>query len=105
MIIPPRSIPNKNMQPPIDSWDQVKDRKGQSSTIILKAPVKDHITSSSQTSKEKRKLGAISHMYMLKTSISSRIQKFKRGPLIIFPLYGQIQGEVVMGTIECKSSF
>ena len=53
--------------------------------------MKDHITYGSQTLKEK--LGAISHMYMLKTSISSRIQKFRRGPLIIFPLDGQIQGE------------
>ena len=35
---------------------------------------------------------------MSKTSISSRIQKNWKGPLIIFPLDGQIQGEVVVGT-------
>ena len=35
---------------------------------------------------------------MPKTSISSRIQKFRRGALRIFPLDGQIQGEVVVGT-------
>ena len=37
-------------------------------------------------------------MYMCKTSISSKIQKFGRGPLRIFPLDGQIQGEVVFST-------
>ena len=55
-----RSIPIKKIQPPIDSWDQVKDRKSQSSTIILNTSMKDEITSASQASKEK--LGAISHM-------------------------------------------
>jgi hypothetical protein len=38
-------------------------------------------------------------MYMSKTSISSRMKKFRRGLLRIFPLDGQIQGEVVVGTI------
>ena len=37
-------------------------------------------------------------MCMHKTSISIRIQKFGRGPLRIFQLDGQIQGEVVVGT-------
>ena len=37
-------------------------------------------------------------MYMSKTSISSRIHKFYKGALIIFPLDGQIKGEVVVGT-------
>ena len=37
-------------------------------------------------------------MYMSKASINSKIQKFERGPLRIFPLDGQIQGEVVLGT-------
>ena len=36
-------------------------------------------------------------MCMHKTSISIRIQKFGRGPLRIFQLDGQIQGEVVVG--------
>ena len=36
-------------------------------------------------------------MYMPKTSINTRIQKFKRGALRIRPLDGQIQGEVVVG--------
>ena len=54
--------------------------QGQPSTIILKASMKNHITSSFQSLKER--LGAISHMYMPKTSISSRIQKnLKGGPL------------------------
>jgi hypothetical protein len=35
---------------------------------------------------------------MPKTSISRRIQKFRKGALRIFPLDGQIQGEVVVGT-------
>ena len=39
---------------------------------------------------------------MPKTSISSRIQKFIKGPLLIFPLDGQIQGEV-MGTTNGDS--
>jgi hypothetical protein len=38
-------------------------------------------------------------MYMPKTSISSRMKKFRRGALRIFPLDGQIQGEVVVATI------
>ena len=74
MIISSGSIQSKNIKPPIDSWDQVKDRQGQPSTIILKASMKDHITSSFQSLKER--LGAISHMYMPKTSISSRVQNF-----------------------------
>ena len=37
---------------------------------------------------------------MPKTSISSRIQQFRRGALRIFPLDGQIQGEVVVGTTD-----
>ena len=45
-----------------------------------------------------RKVGESSHIYMPKTSISSRIQKYWKVPLRIFPLYGQIQGEVVVGT-------
>ena len=97
MIIPSISIPSKKIQPPIDSWDQVNYRQGQSSTIILKSSMKDHITYGSQTLKEK--LGAISHMYMPKTSIISRIQKFRRGALRICPL---IQGEVVVGTTTSK---
>ena len=96
MIIPSSSIPCNKLQPPIDLWEQVKDRKGQSSTIILKSSVKDQITLGFQTSQEK--LGTISHMYMPKTSISSRIQKFRKGPLIIFPLDGQIQGEFGVST-------
>ena len=63
--IPSISIPNNRIQWSIDLLDQIKDRQVQSSTILLKASVRDHITSGSQTSKEK--LGAISHMYMLKT--------------------------------------
>ena len=39
-------------------------------------------------------------MYMSKTSINSKIQKFGRGALRIFTLYSQIQGEVVVGTIN-----
>ena len=74
MIIPSRQIKSKNIKLPIYSWGEVKYRKGKPSSIILKASMKDHITTSLQSSKEK--LGAISHMYMLKTSISSRIQKF-----------------------------
>ena len=73
MIIPSRSIKCNKIQPPIESWDQVKDRKGRPSTIILKASIKDHITSSFQSSKEI--LGAISHKYMPKTFISNMIQK------------------------------
>ena len=42
-------------------------------------------------------------MYMSKTSISSRIQKFWKGTLRIFPLDGQIQGEVVVGTTNGDS--
>ena len=94
MIIPSIIISNKNIHPPIDSWDQVKDRQGQPSTIIVKASMKDHITSNFQSLKER--VGSISHMCMPKTSISSRIQKFRRGALRIFPLDGQIQGEVVV---------
>ena len=37
-------------------------------------------------------------MFMHKTSISSRIQKFRRGPLRIFALYVQIQGKFIVGT-------
>ena len=70
--------------------------QGQPSIIIVKASMKDHTTSSFQSSKEK--LGAISHIYRPKTSISSRIQNFWKGTLRIFPLYGQIQGEVIVGT-------
>ena len=95
MIIPSRSIQSKKIKPPIESLDKKEDRKGQPSTMKLKASMKDHITSSFQSSKER--LGAISHMYFPKTSISIRIQKFKRGFLIIFPLDGYIQGEVVVG--------
>ena len=46
----------------------------------------------------KEKLGEISHMNMPKTSISSRIKKFRRRGLIIFPLDFQIQGKVGVGT-------
>ena len=42
-------------------------------------------------------------MYMPKNSIISRIQKFRRVPLRIFPLDGQIQGEVVVGTTGGKA--
>jgi hypothetical protein len=35
---------------------------------------------------------------MPKTSISSRIKKFRKGPLKICPLDSQIQREVVVGT-------
>ena len=100
MIIQSRSIQSKKIQPPIDSWNQLKYRQVQSLTIILKASTKTHITSSSQTLKEK--LGEISHIYMPKTSISSRIQKFRSGPLGIFPLDGQIQGNVGVGTTRLK---
>ena len=48
-------------------------------TIILKVSMKDHITWSFQSLKGK--IGAISHMYKSKTSISSKIQKFWSGPL------------------------
>jgi hypothetical protein len=37
-------------------------------------------------------------MYKHKTYISSRIKKYRRGTLIIFPLDDKIQGEVVVGT-------
>ena len=52
MIIPSRRIPSNKIQPPIDSWDQVKYRQGQSSTIILKTFVKDNIISNSQALEE-----------------------------------------------------
>ena len=58
--------------------------------------MKDHRSSRFQSSKVN--IGAVSHIYMSKTSIISRIKIFCKGPLIIFPLYGQIQGEVVVGT-------
>ena len=58
--------------------------------------MKDHRTSSFQSSKVK--VGTVSHICMSKTSISSRIQNFWKGPLRIFPSDGQIQGEVVVGT-------
>jgi hypothetical protein len=74
MIIPSKEIKINNIQPPINSWDQKEDRKGQPSTIILKASMKEHRTSSFQSSKEN--LGAISYMYMPKSSISSRIKIF-----------------------------
>ena len=74
IIISSRIITSKNIQPPIDSCDQVIDRKCQPSTIVLKELMEDYITSSFQSSKEI--LGEISHMYMSKTSISSRIQNF-----------------------------
>ena len=61
--------------------------------------MKNHITLSFQSSKEN--IGEISHMYMSKTSISSSIKKFEKGALRIFPLDGQIQGEVVVGTTCC----
>ena len=35
-------------------------------------------------------------MYMSKTSINSKTQKFGRGDLRIFPLYGKMQGEVIV---------
>ena len=92
MITPSRIIQSKNIQPQIDSWSQVKYIKGHPSTIILKASMKDHITSNFQSLK--KILGEISHMCMFKTSISSRIQNF----LEVFSLYGQIQGRVVVGT-------
>ena len=59
--------------------------------------MKDHRTSSFQSSKVK--VGAASHIYMSKISVSSKIQNILRGALRIFPLDGQIQGEVVVGTI------
>ena len=37
-------------------------------------------------------------MYVPKTSISSRMKKFRRGTLRIFLLDGQIQGEFFVGT-------
>ena len=37
-------------------------------------------------------------MHMPKTSISSSIQKFRMGGPYNFPIYGKIQGEVVVGT-------
>ena len=37
-------------------------------------------------------------MYIPKTSISIMIQKFRRGGLVIFSLYDQIQGEGVVDT-------
>ena len=46
------------------------------------------------------KVGASSHIYMPKTSISSRIKNFRKGPLRIFPLDGKIKGEVVVGTTD-----
>ena len=77
MIIPSIIIQSENTKPPIESWDQVKYRKGQPSTIILKPLMEDHITSIFQSLKER--LGAISHMYMPKTSITSRIEFFQKG--------------------------
>ena len=70
----------------------------QPSTIIVKAWFKDHTTSSFQSSKVKG--GEASHIYMSKTSISSRIQNFWKGPIRIFPLDGQIKGEIVLGIID-----
>ena len=98
--IPSRSIPNNRIQPPIGLKDQIKYRQVQSSTILLKASVRDHITSSKEKKQSKGNLRAISHMYVPKTFISSRIHKFRRGPLRIFPFDGQIQGEVVVRTIN-----
>ena len=37
-------------------------------------------------------------MYTSKTSINNKIQKIWKLPLRIFPLNGQIQGDVVLGT-------
>ena len=50
-----------------------EDRRDQPSTIKSKASMKDHRTSIFQSSKVN--VGAVSHIYMSKTSISSRIQK------------------------------
>ena len=47
-----------------------------------------------------RKVRAIIICACLKTSINSKIQKFGRRPIRIFPLDGQIKGEVVVGTTQ-----
>ena len=91
-----KRIKIKNIKPPINSWDHKEDRKGQPSTIIIKALMKDHKISGFQSPKEK--VGAISYMHIPKTSTSRRIQIFYKVPLRIFPLDGQIQGDVVLGT-------
>ena len=59
--------------------------QGQPSTIIFKASMKDHRTLSFQSSKGK--VGEVSDIYMSKTSISGRIQKFE-GFSYSFPLDG-----------------
>ena len=60
MIIPSKEIQRKNIQPPIKSWDQNESIQGQPSTIIVKASMKYHRTSSFQSSEIT--VGAVSHI-------------------------------------------
>ncbi|CAF4349395.1 unnamed protein product, partial [Adineta steineri] len=53
MDIPSKGIQSKQIQPPINSWDHKEDMQGQPSTIIVKALMKYHRTSSFQSSKGK----------------------------------------------------
>ena len=93
------------IQPPIHLKDQIKIGKVNINHLTQSISEIPHNLKLSNIKRKqiKGKLGAISHIYMPKTSISSRIQKFRRRPLKICPLDGQIQGEVVVGTTLGKS--
>ena len=95
MIIPSKSIQSKNIHPPINSWDKKKIGKVNHQPSYSKHQWNNI---EPQAFNHKKKLGAISYMYMSKTSKSSKIQKIWSGALRIFPLDGQIQEEVVVGT-------
>ena len=64
MNTPSKGIQSNQIKPLINSWDQKEDRQDQSSTIIVKASMKDHRTSSFQTSEIN--VGEVSHIYMSK---------------------------------------
>ena len=64
MNIPSKGIQSKQIQPPMNSWYWKEDTKDQPSTIIVKASMKDHRTSSFQSSKVN--VEAVSHIYMCK---------------------------------------
>ena len=59
-----KGIQSNQIKPTINSWDQKEDRQDQPSTMIVKALMKDHRTSSFQSSKVN--VGAVSHIYMSK---------------------------------------
>ena len=64
MNTPSKDIHRNKIQPPINSWDQKEDMKDQPSTIIVKASMKDHTTSTFQSLEVK--VGLVSHIYMSK---------------------------------------